>query len=100
MQLHYEATLGSPVLQNIVIRNGKKHSHNKVFDNYLGFPTQADHYLKRSLYPYVSFFLFSCFSSGKFEKTLVTCNVQKSDLFVFSFLTKEQKRKIPHFSII
>ena len=78
----------------------ERNSHNKVFYNYIGFPTQADHYLKRSLYPYVFFFLFSCFSSGKFEKTLVTCNVQKSDLFVFSFLTKEQKRKIPHFSII
>ena len=30
MQVDYEIALGTTVLKNIVIRNGKKHSHNKV----------------------------------------------------------------------
>ena len=43
----YETTLGETVLKNLVIRNGKEHSHNKVSDNYLGSPTQADHHNPR-----------------------------------------------------
>ena len=51
--------------------NGKKHSHNKVSYNYLGSPTQADHNSRRSQYSHVlTRILFSCFSPGKFEKTL------------------------------
>ena len=71
MQVDYETTLGTAVLENIVIRNGKKHNHNKVYYNYLGSPTQADHNSRRSQYSHVFFIWFSCFSSGKFEKTLV-----------------------------
>ena len=43
----HETTLGATVLKNLVIRNGKEHSHNKVSDNYLGAPTQADHHNSR-----------------------------------------------------
>ena len=43
----YGTTLGETVLKNLVIRNGKEHSHNKVSDNYLGSPTQADHHNSR-----------------------------------------------------
>ena len=73
--------------ENMVIRNGKNHSHNKISYNYLIFPTQANHSSGRSQ---VFFFLFSCFSCGKLEKALVPC---KPGLFTLSFLTKEQKRK-------
>ena len=38
-------TLDTKVLENIVRRNGKKHSHVKFSYNYLGSPTQADHIL-------------------------------------------------------
>ena len=61
---------------------------------YLGSPIQADHNSRRSQYSHVFFILFSCFSCEKFEKILVTCNVEKPELFTFSFLTQEQKRKI------
>ena len=67
--------VGTTVFENIVVRNGKKHSHNKVSYNYLVSPTQADHNLRRLGYSPVLFVLFNCFSCGKFEKTLVTCNV-------------------------
>ena len=77
-----------------VIRNGKKHSQFKVNS-------------RRSQYTHVLFILFSFFSRGKFGKTLATCNVQKPSLFIFSFLTKDQKRKknikkknSTHFSLI
>ena len=43
----YETTLGETMLKNLVIRNGKEHCHNKVSDNYLGSPTQADHHNSR-----------------------------------------------------
>ena len=78
----YKATLRTAVLENIVIRNGKKHNHNKVSYNYFGSPTQADHNSRRSKYSPVFFILFSCFGCGKFEKTLfITGNVQKPGLF-------------------
>ena len=35
-------TVGTAVLENTFVRNGKKHSHNKISYNYLGCPTQAD----------------------------------------------------------
>ena len=54
---------------------------------------QLKHYSRRSKYSHVLFILFSCFSCGKFEKNLATCNVWKPSLSIFSFLTKEQKRK-------
>ena len=69
------------MLDNMVIRNRKKDSHNKVSYSYLGSPTQADHNSRRSQYSHVFFILFSCFSCGKFEKTLFTCNVKTPDLF-------------------
>ena len=74
-QVAYEATLGITVLKNIVVRNGKKHIHNKVSYNYLGSPTEADHNSRRSQYPHIFFILFSCFGFVKFEKTVVTCNI-------------------------
>ena len=43
MQVDYETTLGTTVLKNIVVKNGKKHGHNKVSYNYLGSPTQVYH---------------------------------------------------------
>ena len=50
--------LGTTVLENIVRRNGKKHTHDKFSYNYLGSPTQADHILWRSQYSHV-FFIFN-----------------------------------------
>ena len=50
-------TVGTTVFENTVVRNRKKHNHNKVSYNYLGSPTQADHNSRRSQY------------------SLVTCNV-------------------------
>ena len=85
--------------KKIVIRNGKKHSDNEVSYNYLGPLTHADHNSIRSQYSHAFFILFSCFSCEKFEKTLVTSNtfvignVQKPGIFIFTFLTKEQKDK-------
>ena len=65
--------------------------NNKVSYNYLGSPTQAGHNSRRSHYSHVFFILFSCFNCGTFEKTLVTCNVQKPGVFIFPFPSKEQK---------
>ena len=72
-------TSGTAVLENIVARNGKKYSHNtdrnshnKVSYNYLGSLNQAVHNLRGSKYSHVFFILFSCFSWGKFEKSVVT----------------------------
>ena len=68
-------TVGTAVFENIVVGNGKKYSHDKVSYNYLGYPIQADHNSRRSQYFHVFFILFSCFSYGKLEKTLITSNV-------------------------
>ena len=65
--------VGTTVLQNIVVRSGEKHNHNKVSYNYLGSSTQADHNSRRSQY------------------SLVICNVQKPGIFIIVFLPKEQK---------
>ena len=83
-------TAGTAVLEDIFIRNRKKHSHNKVSYNYLQSPIQADHNSSWSQYSYVFFFSFSCFSREKFEKTLINSYVLKPGLFISSFLTKEQ----------
>ena len=37
--------LGTKVLENIVKRNGKKHTRDKFSNYYLGSPTQTDHIL-------------------------------------------------------
>ena len=66
-------TLGSA--ENIVSRNGKKHYDVTFSYNYVGSSTQADHVSWRLQYSHVFFILLSCFSCGKFEKTLVTCNI-------------------------
>ena len=76
-------TASFTVHENIVRRNGKKHSHVKFSHNYLRSPTQADHILWRPQYWHVFFILLSCFSGGKFEKTLVNSNVKKPGLFIF-----------------
>ena len=68
-------TLGTTVLENIVRRNGKEHSHDKFSYNYLRSPSQADYILWRSQYSHVFFILLICFSCRKFEKTLATCDV-------------------------
>ena len=85
-------TAGAAVLEDIFVRNGKKHNHNKVSYNYLQSPIQADHNSSWSQYSFAFFFLFSffCFSREKFEKTLITSYVLKPGLFISSFLTKEQ----------
>ena len=54
-----------------LLENGKKQGHNKISYNYLRSPTQVDHNSRRSQYWHMFFILFSCFSCGKFEKTLV-----------------------------
>ena len=64
-----KTTAGTAVLENIIVRNGKKYGCNKVSYNYLGSPTQEDHNI------HTFFILFSCFSWGKFRKTLVPSNV-------------------------
>ena len=69
MLVDYETTLETSVPENIVIRNGKKHGHNKVSYDYLACPTQVDHSSIRSQYSHVFFILLSCFSCEKFEKT-------------------------------
>ena len=79
--------LGTTVLENIVIRNGKKHSNNKVSYNYLGSPTQAHHNSRRSQHSHAFFILFSCFSCGKFEKTLV-CYIYRNQVFLYIFFLK------------
>ena len=68
-------TTGTTVLENIVVRKEKKHSHNNVSYNNLGSPIKADHNSKRSQYLHAIFILFSYFSCGKFEKTLATSSV-------------------------
>ena len=65
MEVDYETTLGATILEKIVIRNGKKHSHNMVFYNYLGSPTQSGDNSRRSQYLHVFVILFSCFNRGK-----------------------------------
>ena len=84
-------TVVTTLLENTIVRNGKIHSHNKVSYNYLRSPTQADHNAWRPQYSHVFFVMVSYFSCGKFEKSLVTCNVWKPGLSIFSFLTKDQK---------
>ena len=68
-------TAGTTALENIVVRNGKKHSQNKVSYNYLGFSIQSDPNSRRSQNLHVFFILFSCFSWGNFEKILATSNL-------------------------
>ena len=68
-------TAGTAVLENIAVKNRKKHSYNKVSYNYPGSLIQADHNSRRLQYSNVLFVLFSCFGWRKFEKTLVTSNV-------------------------
>ena len=41
-------TVGTTVLENIFVRNRKKHSYNKVSYNCFGSPAQADHKSRRS----------------------------------------------------
>ena len=41
-------TLRTILLENLVMRNRRKHSHNKFSYNYLGSPTRTDHNLRRS----------------------------------------------------
>ena len=78
----------------LVIRNRKKHSDNEVSNNYFESPTQTDHNSRRPRCSQIIFILFSCFSCGRFEKTLVTWNLWKLSLsFIFSFPAKEQTRK-------
>ena len=43
-------TIGATVLENTVVRKGKKHSYNKISYNSLGSPTQADQNSRRSQY--------------------------------------------------
>ena len=51
MLVDYENTVLKELqYSKTVVRNGKKHSHNKVSDNYLGSLTQADHNSRRSQY--------------------------------------------------
>ena len=38
-----KTTAGTTVVENIVVRNGKKYGCNKGSYNYLGSPTQEDH---------------------------------------------------------
>ena len=50
--------LGTTVIENIVRRNGKKHSHDKFSYKYLGSPTQADHiYEDRNIRMYSLFLI-------------------------------------------
>ena len=41
-------TLRTIVLENLVMRNRRKHNHNKFSYNYLGSPTRTEHSLRRS----------------------------------------------------
>ena len=53
----------------------RKHSHKKQKETAAIPPNQADHSSGKSQYSHIFFFLFSCFSCGKCENTLVTCDV-------------------------
>ena len=59
------ASVATTVFENIVVRNRKKYSQNKVSYKFLGSPTQSDH----------SLFYLVALAMGKFEKTLLTCNI-------------------------
>ena len=50
------------------------------------------HLQKMTIFTCILYFV-KYFSCGKFEKILVTCNVQKPGLFIISFLKTEQKQK-------
>ena len=91
--IDYETTLGTTVLKNIVIKNGKKHNHNKISFNYLGPPTQADLNSRRSQYSHVFFTLFSCFSCGKFENPLLLVTYRNQVFLYFHFSLKSNKEK-------
>ena len=82
LEADYETTLGTAALENVIIKNRKKHGHKKVSYNYLGSPTQGDHNSRRTQYSQVFFILFSCFSCGKFEKTIVT-SIETRSFYVF-----------------
>ena len=72
MKVGYKTTLGTTELENMGIIDRNTLSRNKVSDNYVGSPTQADcNSRNHNIHTY---FLFSCFSCGKVEKTLVTLN--------------------------
>ena len=81
-----QTILGTTVLENMVIRNGKKHSCSKVSNNYLGSLTQEDHNIHlHSLFCLV----FLVVENSRKPLLIVT----HPGLFIFSFLTKERKSK-------
>ena len=63
-------TAGTSVLENIVVRNRKKYSHNKVSYNYLRATIQEDH----DIHTY-SLFCLVVLKFEKFDKKLVTSNL-------------------------
>ena len=81
-----QTILGTTVLENMVIRNGKKHSCSKVSNNYLESLTQEDHNIHlHSLFCLV----FLVVENSRKPLLIVT----HPGLFIFSFLTKERKSK-------
>ena len=50
-------TVGTTILESIIVRNGKKNSDNKVTYNYLGSITHVDHNSRRLQYSHVLFIL-------------------------------------------
>ena len=93
--------VGNTVLENTVVRYGKKHSHNKVSCNFLGSPTQADHDSRRPQYSQVFFILFICFSCAveNSRKPLLLVTYRNHVFLYFHFQLKSkkfQKAKILH----
>ena len=93
--------VGNTVLENTVVRYGKKHSHNKVSCNFLGSPTQADHNSRRPQYSHVFFILFICFSCAveNSRKPLLLVTYRNHVFLYFHFQLKSkkfQKAKILH----
>ena len=84
MQVDYETTLGTTVIENIVIKNGRKHSGNKVSYNYLGpqlkqITIQEDHNIQT--YSLVCLVVLHCIKNevfikdffSKCDQTAVSC---------------------------
>ena len=80
------------MLKKIVIRNGKKQSHNKISSNYLGSPSQVvlnqeDHNIQT-----YSLFCLVALAVKNYTETLLPV-AHRNQVVSFFFPTNEQKRK-------
>ena len=76
-------TAGTTVLENIAVKIGKKHSHNKVSYNYLGCTIQADHYSRRSQYLHIFFILFIVVSVEENSRKPLLLVTYRNQIFLY-----------------